>query len=203
VWCPCVTSKNHDESLLVMDVHRGHLSEIFRERLSAVNTDIAFIPAGCSCRLQPLEICVTQVLRDFLQVHGRLDQLALTMACWLSEVSSTLNSQMDILRRSFTLACSMQHLENQGEAARMITALTEALTQPPEIGSPEPRPTLAHLPTAGLEQERMLLLLVKKNGTNEEEKLKGAQREISSPSALRQVFNSESDGESFYGFPDV
>lgn len=28
-----------------------------------------------------------------------LDQLALTLACWLSEASFTLNSQMDILRR--------------------------------------------------------------------------------------------------------
>lgn len=29
-----------------------------------------------------------------------LDQLALTLACWLSEVSSTLNSETHILRRS-------------------------------------------------------------------------------------------------------
>uniref|UniRef100_A0A146P697 Pogo transposable element derived with ZNF domain a n=1 Tax=Fundulus heteroclitus TaxID=8078 RepID=A0A146P697_FUNHE len=211
VWDPCVASKQDDESLLVMDVHRGHLSETFRDGLAAVNTDVAFIPAGCSCRLQPLEICVTQVLRDFLQARWSqlvsdggldglgLDQLALTMACWLSEVSSTLNSQTDILRRSFTLACSLQHLENQGEAARMITALTEALTQPPESGSQEPGPKPAHLPTRRLEQERMpppLLLVIKeekKQGPNEAGKLRGIQREISSPSAL---FNSGSDADS-------
>uniref|UniRef100_A0A3Q2FDU8 Pogo transposable element derived with ZNF domain a n=1 Tax=Cyprinodon variegatus TaxID=28743 RepID=A0A3Q2FDU8_CYPVA len=210
VWRPCVTSKQNDDSFLMMDVHRGHLSQAFRENLSACNTDIAFIPAGCSCRLQPLEICVTQVLRDFLQARWSqlvfdggldglgLDQLALTIACWLSEVSSTLNSQMEILRRSFTLACSLQYLENRGEAARLIRALTDALSQPPVSGSQ------GHLPAP--QAERRLLLLVmqgKKNGGNVEENFKGTPMEVCSPSALRQVFNSESDGESFHGFTDV
>lgn len=52
----------------MMDVHRGHQSDEFRKRLSSMKTDVAFIPSGCSCRLQPLDVCVTQVLRDFLQV---------------------------------------------------------------------------------------------------------------------------------------
>ncbi|PWA33331.1 hypothetical protein CCH79_00014087 [Gambusia affinis] len=210
VWRPYMTSRSGDRSLLVMDVHRGHLSDAFRDRLSAVNTNIAFIPAGCSCRLQPLEICVTQVLRDFLQARWSqlvadggldglgLDQLALTLACWLSEVCSTLNAQTDVLRRSFTLACSLQHLENQGEAARMITTLTEVLTQPLDYGSPEPGPQQERL----LERTPLPLLVIKEektNGWDEEEK----QAEVGSLSALRQVFNSESDAESFHGFADV
>ncbi|XP_027891504.1 uncharacterized protein pogza isoform X2 [Xiphophorus couchianus] len=209
VWRPYVTSRSGDRSLLVMDVHRGHLSDAFRDCLSAVNSRIAFIPAGCSCRLQPLEICVTQVLRDFLQARWSqlvadggldglgLDQLALTLACWLSEVCSTLNAQTDVLRRSFTLACSLQHLENQGEAARMITALTEVLTQPLDSGSPETRPKQERL----LERTPPLLVIKeeKTNGWDEEEK----QAEVGSLSALRQVFNSESDAESFHGFADV
>uniref|UniRef100_A0A3B5MZF4 C2H2-type domain-containing protein n=1 Tax=Xiphophorus couchianus TaxID=32473 RepID=A0A3B5MZF4_9TELE len=163
VWRPYVTSRSGDRSLLVMDVHRGHLSDAFRDCLSAVNSRIAFIPAGCSCRLQPLEICVTQVLRDFLQVR----------------------------------ACSLQHLENQGEAARMITALTEVLTQPLDSGSPETRPKQERL----LERTPPLLVIKeeKTNGWDEEEK----QAEVGSLSALRQVFNSESDAESFHGFADV
>jgi len=63
-----MTSEYDHNSLLVMDVHRGHLSDKFRESLSSVKTNVAFIPSGCSCRLQPLDICVTQVLKDFLQV---------------------------------------------------------------------------------------------------------------------------------------
>lgn len=43
----------------------------------------------------------------------------------------------------------------------------------------------------------------KKNGGNVEENFKGTPMEVCSPSALRQVFNSESDGESFHGFTDV
>ncbi|XP_072226622.1 pogo transposable element with ZNF domain [Leuresthes tenuis] len=151
VWC--MTSKNDHNSLLVMDVYRGHLSDKFRESLSSVKTDVAFIPSGCSCRLQPLDICVTQVLRDFLQARWTqlvsdggldglgLDQLALTLACWLSEVSSTLNSQTHILHRSFGLACSLQPGEGHGEKARMIAALNKALTQPLETGGPVLVPT--------------------------------------------------------------
>lgn len=178
---------------------------------------MAYIPAGCSCRLQPLEICVMQVLREFLQARWSqlvydglgglgLDQLALTLACWLSEVSSILNSQRDTLRRSFTLACTLQQQETHGEAARMIRTLNEALTQPPDFGSPNPEPS----PGSGLKgmapPPPPLLLLTamkeqrRRNGgkTEEEERL-----DVGSPSALRQVFNSESDAESFHGFPDV
>uniref|UniRef100_A0A3B3VXY1 C2H2-type domain-containing protein n=1 Tax=Poecilia latipinna TaxID=48699 RepID=A0A3B3VXY1_9TELE len=184
VWRPYVTSRSGDRTLLVMDVHRGHLSKAFRDSLSAVNTHIAFIPAGCSCRLQPLEICVTQVLRDFLQVGGGEGGASFLPSClcvWICDVliGGSCESFYSLLprpsSRSFTLACSLQHLENQGEAARMITALTEVLTQPLDSGSPEP-------------------------GPKQEQK---KQAEVGSLSALRQVFNSESDAESFHGFADV
>lgn len=85
--------------------------------------------------MQPLDVCVTPVLQEFLQVtppfspafssrpsspalicvHPQarwhqlvsqggldglgLDQLALTLACWLSEVSSILNTNTHFLRR--------------------------------------------------------------------------------------------------------
>lgn len=40
-----------------------------------------------------------------------LDQLALTLACWLSEVSSTLNSEPNVLRRSEPLFdCSVSNI---------------------------------------------------------------------------------------------
>uniref|UniRef100_A0A1A7WBD8 Pogo transposable element with ZNF domain a n=1 Tax=Iconisemion striatum TaxID=60296 RepID=A0A1A7WBD8_9TELE len=151
VWCPHVTSKHKHESLLVVDIHRGHLKEEFKDRLADTNTDLAFIPQGSSRQLQPLEICVTQVLRDFLLVRwnqlvsdGGLDglmmgQLALTLACWFSEISSTLNSQREVLRRSFSLACGTKQGNRQEEAAAMIAALTTALTQPPDTGGPQPR----------------------------------------------------------------
>lgn len=66
VWHPHVVSQS--ESLLMVDVHRGHLTEEFRSSLSSMSTNVFFIPSGCSCRLQPLDVCVTPVLQDFLQV---------------------------------------------------------------------------------------------------------------------------------------
>nr|XP_015828895.2 pogo transposable element with ZNF domain [Nothobranchius furzeri]XP_015828896.2 pogo transposable element with ZNF domain [Nothobranchius furzeri] len=149
VWRPHVTSKHNHESLLVVDVHRGHLTETFKERLADTNTDLAFIPQGSSRQLQPLEICVTQVLRDFLLVRWNqlvsdggldglmMDQLALTLACWFSEVSSTLKSRREILRGSFSLACGTKQGNRQEESAGMITALTKALSQPPDTGGPK------------------------------------------------------------------
>lgn len=79
----------------------------------------------------------------------------------------------------------------------MITALTEVLTQPLDSGSPETRPKQERL----LERTPPLLVIKeeKTNGWDEEEK----QAEVGSLFALRQVFNSESDAESFHGFADV
>lgn len=80
----------------------------------------------------------------------------------------------------------------------MITTLTEVLTQPLDYGSPEPGPQQERL----LERTPLPLLVIKEektNGWDEEEK----QAEVGSLSALRQVFNSESDAESFHGFADV
>uniref|UniRef100_A0A3B4WR92 Pogo transposable element derived with ZNF domain a n=1 Tax=Seriola lalandi dorsalis TaxID=1841481 RepID=A0A3B4WR92_SERLL len=150
VWRPCVAVSGCDsQSVLMVDVHRGHLTDAFRDALSSASTDVVLIPSGCSSRLQPLNVCVTPVLREFLQARWTqlvsqggldglgLDQLALTLACWLSEVSSTLNSESHILRRSFSSVCDLQQVEDRQEAARMINTLTEALIQPLETPGPE------------------------------------------------------------------
>ncbi|XP_069024764.1 pogo transposable element with ZNF domain isoform X2 [Embiotoca jacksoni] len=143
VWRPHV-DQLHGESLLMVDVHQGHQAYGFRNSLSSVSTDVLFIPSGCCWRLQPLDVCVTPVLRDFLQVRWTqlvcdggldgldVDQLVLTLACWLSEVSSTLNSETSVLRRSFSLVCDLEPPEDGDEAATMISALTQALIQPLE-----------------------------------------------------------------------
>ncbi|KAF3706891.1 Pogo transposable element with ZNF domain [Channa argus] len=200
LWCPRVAGS---PALLMVDVHRGHQTEEFRQSLSSVSTDTVLIPSGYSCRLQPLDVCVTPVLKDFLQARWSqlvsqggldglgLDQLALTLACWLSEVSSTLNSETNILRRSFISVCNHQHLEDRQEAAEMIQALAEALVQPLE--TPEP--------------ERLELMLVMEEGKRQEEKMEQQQEEkeelvMKSPTALRLVFEGDSDLESFHGFQD-
>ncbi|XP_074542669.1 pogo transposable element with ZNF domain isoform X4 [Halichoeres trimaculatus] len=224
VWSPHVASQG-GESLLMVDVHRGHLSDEFRSSLSSLTTDVVFIPSGCSCCLQPLDVCVTPVLRDFLQarwIHlvsdGDLDGLgleglALTLACWFSEICSTLNTETQILLRSFALAC--KEVENRGEEASLIQTFTEALCQPLE--TPKPEPTVDPGPEPELE-----LLLVLEEEKNETEKIQETRMEVErrwmkvelveeeekkevlmSPSALCQVFEGGSDQESFNRFDGV
>ncbi|XP_071356037.1 pogo transposable element with ZNF domain [Trachinotus anak] len=168
VWRPRVAVSGCDRrSVLMVDIHRGHLSNRFRAALGSASTDALVIPSGCSCRLQPLDVCVTPVLRDFLQARwtqlvsqGGLDglglgQLALTLACWLSEVSSTLNSETSILHRSFSSVCDLQQVEDRQEAARMIRALTEALIQPLEEPGPGPELELLVVMEEGKQEEKI------------------------------------------------
>ncbi|KAF0024088.1 hypothetical protein F2P81_022890 [Scophthalmus maximus] len=166
VWRPRVATSAWDgQSVLMVDVHRGHLTHHF---LSSF-TDVVVIPSGCSCRLQPLHVCVTPVLRDFLQVRWTqlvsqgldglgLDQLALTLACWLSELCSTVNSESDILRRSFSSVCDLQQVDDRWETERMIRVLNEALILPLEEPGPGPRLT----PGPGQGPELELLLVMEK-----------------------------------------
>ncbi|KAG7257244.1 hypothetical protein CRUP_015038, partial [Coryphaenoides rupestris] len=96
-------------SLLLMDKHRGHEGAEFCTTLGVNSTLSAIIPIGCSAHLQPLDACITPVLREFFQARwsqlmsreqgGGLGDLALTLTCWLSEAASTLERLPHILRR--------------------------------------------------------------------------------------------------------
>ncbi|KAM9386256.1 pogo transposable element with ZNF domain isoform 2-T3 [Pholidichthys leucotaenia] len=152
VWHPHVTSHCNGNTLLIADVYRGHLMKEFRESLSSVSTNIVFIPPGCSCRVQPLEVCVSKVLRDFLQSRWiqlvtaggldglGLDQLALMLGCWLSEFYSTVSMDTTILSRSFQSVCSLQQQTDKLWPAKMITSLTMALMQPLEVTGSKQEP---------------------------------------------------------------
>lgn len=206
VWRPHTSSQLDHESLLMLDIHRGHVTTEFREALTSTSTDIIFIPLGCCSRLQPLDVCVAPVVRDFLQARWiqlvcdggldtlGLDQLALTLACWLSEVASTLNSQSIIMRRSFSLVCNLQQQEDGGEATRMISALTDALIQPPDTT----------VPATEMEPEHLELLLVTEERKEDKGKEEEAEIEIAelvkSLPALHQAL--EGDQDSLHGFQD-
>lgn len=82
--------------------------------------------------------------------------------------------------------CNLQEVEERGEAARMMQALTEALVQP--LQTSEPRP----------DSEAQLELLMLREEQQEEER-SFLER---SPAALRLMFNGDSDQETFYGFHD-
>lgn len=69
VWRPHTSAHGSSPHLLIADIHRGHLDEEFRQNLASASTNIFFIPSGCSSRVQPLDVCVTPVLHDFMQVN--------------------------------------------------------------------------------------------------------------------------------------
>lgn len=73
----------------------------------------------------------------------------------------------------------------------MIQALTEALVQPLDSSEPPPDP----------EPQLELLLLMEEEEGKEVEKEK-EELWVRSPSALRLMFDGDSDQESFYGFHD-
>ncbi|KAF1382162.1 hypothetical protein PFLUV_G00161590 [Perca fluviatilis] len=209
VWRPRVVSQGNAERVLLLDVHRGHVTDAFRDSLTSASTGMAFIPPGCCCRLQPLNICLTPVLTHFLQARWTqlvsdggldglgLDQLALTLACWLSEVSSTLNSETHILRRSFASVCSEQPVEDDDEAASMIAALSAALVQPPDASKPHQE--------AAEPQLELLVVMEEEGGVEEvvmEEEEEEKEEEEEEESALHQEFYGDSDNEPFLGFID-
>lgn len=68
VWRPHTSAHGSSSHLLIADIHRGHLNEDFRKHLGSLCTNISFIPSGCSSCVQPLDVCVTPVLQEFLQV---------------------------------------------------------------------------------------------------------------------------------------
>lgn len=106
--------------------------------------------------------------------------------------------------------CNPQHLEDRQEVAGMIRALTKALIQPLETPAPKPEPN------------RLQLLLVMEDKRQEEVKVEDKRQEdvkvedpreeveqeekeellIKSPTALRRVFEGDSDQETFHGFQD-
>lgn len=75
VWQPHTSAHGSSSHLLIADIHNGHLAKEFRQNLASLCTNIFFIPSGCSSCVQPLDVCVTPVLHDFLQVNLPLSHL--------------------------------------------------------------------------------------------------------------------------------
>ncbi|XP_078146333.1 pogo transposable element with ZNF domain [Centroberyx gerrardi] len=221
VWRPRVAAQSGGRSLLIVDTHRGHLQDSFLTGLNSLSVP-AVIPISCCCRLQPLDVCITPVLREFLQACWTqllsrggaeglgLDQLALTLACWLSEVASTLSAAPHLLRRSFSVVSTPPHEEDGEEPGRLIQNLTEALIRPLDANSQPDEPV------------QLLLVMEEEQGGEEEqqedeqqeeqqeeeqqedEQQEDEQQEVSlqSSSSLRRLFEGDSDLESFHGFEE-
>lgn len=65
IWKP--HAMEFSRSLLIMDRFRVHLDSTILELLKDMNTDVLFIPAGLTHRLQPLDIYCNKPMKDQLR----------------------------------------------------------------------------------------------------------------------------------------
>ncbi|NXB06854.1 POGZ protein, partial [Cnemophilus loriae] len=173
------------KGMLVLDCHRTHLSEEVLAVLSAAGTLPAVIPAGCSSRIQPLDVCVKRSLKNFLHKKWKerseelsdcgCDSSALLQLLlgWLGEALEILGNCPELIRRSFLVASVLPGPagNNGDEQEELIGAMEERL----KLGkSRESSPELAE------------------NDDPEAD-----------PEILQRLFEGESEAESFYGFEEA
>ncbi|NXY56455.1 POGZ protein, partial [Callaeas wilsoni] len=178
------------KGMLLLDCHRTHLSEEVLAALSSAGALPAVIPAGCSSRIQPLDVCVKRSVKNFLRKKWKerareladsgCDAAALLQLLlgWLGEALEILGNSPELIRRSFLVA--------------------SVLPAPDGDASGSPRRN-------GDAQEELIAAM--------EERLKlGGEREASPESAenaepdaeiLHRLFEGESEAESFYGFEEA
>ncbi|KAL0985304.1 hypothetical protein UPYG_G00155240 [Umbra pygmaea] len=115
VWRKRTQNQKSTKRMLILDSHRGHVSKDFLTTLGATATLPAVVPAGCTCRLQPLEVCLRPVLQSFLlarwarlAVEGGVEgatqeSVVQLLVGWLVEALACLEKQPDLLQQSFQL----------------------------------------------------------------------------------------------------
>ncbi|NXL39680.1 POGZ protein, partial [Glaucidium brasilianum] len=188
------TECQNSKGMLVLDCHRTHLSEEVLSLLSASSTLPAVVPAGCSSKIQPLDVCIKRTVKNFL--HKKWKEQAKEMAdstcdsdillqlvlCWLAEVLEIISDSPELVQQSFLVASVLPGPDgtanspsrNADMQEELIAALEEQLKlseEPQEAAAPRP-------PRAPAE-------------------------EAADPELLHQLFEGESETESFYGFEDA
>ncbi|NXX77762.1 POGZ protein, partial [Urocolius indicus] len=199
LWASRVWQKHtecqNSKGMLVLDCHRTHLSEEVLSLLSASSTLPAVVPAGCSSKIQPLDVCIKRTVKNFL--HKKWKEQAKEMAdstcdsdillqlvlCWLAEVLQVISDSPELVQQSFLVASVLPGPDGTANSAtrnadmqeELITSLEEQL----KLGE-EPREA-----AAAQGQERP------------------PAEETTDPEILHQLFEGESETESFYGFEDA
>ena len=56
------------DSCLVYDMFKTHMLESIKRKLKNVNTDVAIIPGGLTCQLQPLDVSINKPFKDKVRV---------------------------------------------------------------------------------------------------------------------------------------
>ncbi|XP_036091120.1 pogo transposable element with ZNF domain isoform X5 [Rousettus aegyptiacus] len=190
------TACQRGKGMLVMDCHRTHLSEEVLAMLSASSTLPAVVPAGCSSKIQPLDVCIKRTVKNFL--HKKWKERAREMAdtawdsafllqlvlAWLAEVLAVIGDCPELVQRSFLVASVLPGPDGNMNSPTRNADMQEELI-------------------ASLEEQ------LKLSGEQSEEPSASTPRPRSSPEetvepeSLHQLFEGESETESFYGFEEA
>ncbi|NWT06507.1 POGZ protein, partial [Mionectes macconnelli] len=177
------------KGMLVLDCHRGHLSEDVLAALSSSSTLPAVVPAGCSSKIQPLDVCIKRTVKNFL--HKKWKEQAKEMAdstcdsdillqlvlCWLAEALEVLADSPELVQQSFLVASVLPGPDGTANSPARNGDMQEELI-------------------ASLEEQLKL-------GREPPEERRSQPEEPADPEALQQLFEGESETESFYGFEDA
>ncbi|XP_032060382.1 pogo transposable element with ZNF domain isoform X4 [Aythya fuligula] len=199
LWATRVWQKHtecqNSKGMLVLDCHRTHLSEEVLSLLSASSTLPAVVPAGCSSKIQPLDVCIKRTVKNFL--HKKWKEQAKEMAdstcdsdillqlvlCWLAEVLEVISDSPELVQQSFLVASVLPGPDGTANSPTRNADMQEELI-------------------ASLEEQ------LKLNGEQQQQAATEVQdrtqaEESADPEILHQLFEGESETESFYGFEDA
>ncbi|XP_048367001.1 LOW QUALITY PROTEIN: pogo transposable element with ZNF domain [Sphaerodactylus townsendi] len=192
VWQKYIEGQN-SKGMLVLDCHRTHLSEEVLSMLSSASTLPAMVPAGCSSKIQPLDVCIKRTVKNFL--HKKWKEQAKEMAdtscdsdillqlvlCWLAEALEVIGDCPELVQQSFLVASVLPGPDGTANTPTRNADMQEELI-------------------ASLEEQ----LKLTQEPCNETDLPDGVLHEDpANPEILHQLFEGESETESFYGFEDA
>ncbi|XP_015271524.1 PREDICTED: pogo transposable element with ZNF domain [Gekko japonicus] len=196
VWQKHAEAQN-SKGMLVLDCHRTHLSEEVLTLLNATSTLPAVVPAGCSSKLQPLDVCIKRTVKNFL--HKKWKEQAKEMAdgacdsdillqlvlCWLAEALEGIADCPELVQQSFLVASVLPGPDGTANTPARNADMQEELL-------------------ASLEEQLKLGREPHDDDDDPASRPNGGPREESAgPEILHQLFEGESETESFYGFEDA
>ncbi|NXY18173.1 POGZ protein, partial [Atrichornis clamosus] len=185
------TECQNSKGMLVLDCHRTHLSEEVLAELSHSSTLPAVVPAGCSSKIQPLDVCIKRSVKNFL--HKKWKEQARELAdsgcdseillqlvlCWLAEALEVIGDSPELVQQSFLVASVLPGPDGAANPARRNGELQEELI-------------------ASLEEQLKL-----KEERESLENAAGSREEPGDPEILQRLFEGESEAESFHGFEEA
>ncbi len=145
VWKQHLDSQNENYALLVMDSHHSQTSESIISTVSNTKTFPAIVPAGCTGRHQPLEMCVRPVLQRLLLARWaqrpiigasrvQREDLVELLVSWLEEAMSCFSGRPEFIQQSFCLARLLPdqeaHTNLPGSPLELLNTLSTATLEP-------------------------------------------------------------------------